>query len=243
MSGGRRRREAGLTLMEVLIAVTLLSLLTLGMMFAMRLGLQAFARTDNKLMENRRVAGAQRVLEQELQGLIPVVAPCGGSPGGAGLKFGFFQGRMDQMSLISSFSLQGGWRGQPQILQLFVIPGENGEGVRLVVNETRYTGAEGAGQFCMGFGQEAGVTFAAPAAGPKSFVLADKLAYCRFSYMALPKLPQDPRIWTPIWATQGWPIGIRVEMAPLTPNPARLQPITVIAPLYLYRSPEVAYSD
>ena len=94
----------------------------------------------------------------------------------------------------------------------------------------RYTGAEGAGRFCMGFGQEAGVTFAAPAAGPKSFVLADKLAYCRFSYMALPKIPQDPRIWTPIWATQGWPIGIRVEMAPLTPNPARLQPITVIAP-------------
>ena len=37
MSAGRRRREAGLTLMEVLIAVTLLSLLTLGMMFAMRL--------------------------------------------------------------------------------------------------------------------------------------------------------------------------------------------------------------
>lgn len=238
-----RRREAGLTLMEVLIAVTLLSLLTLGMMFAMRLGLQAFARTDDKLMENRRVAGAQRVLEQELQGLIPVVAPCSGSADGGGLKFGFFQGRMDQMSLVSSFSLQGGWRGQPQILQLFVIPGENGEGVRLVVNETRYTGPGGAGQRCLGFAQEAGVTFAAPAAGPTSFVLADKLAYCRFSYMALPKNPKDPRIWTPLWATQGWPIGIRVEMAPLGPNPARLQPIAVIAPLYLYRSPEVAYSD
>jgi hypothetical protein len=243
MSVRNRKSEAGLTLMEVLIAVTLLSLLTLGMMFAMRLGLMAFTKTDNKLMENRRVAGAQRVLEQELQGLIPVVAPCSGSPEGAGLKFGFFHGRTDQMALVSSFSLQGGWRGRPQVLQLFVIPGESGEGVRLVVNETLYTGSEGAGRFCLGFGQEAGSIFAAPTAGPKSFVLADKLAYCRFSYMALPKTSQEPRIWTPIWTTKGWPIGIRVEMAPMAPNPARLQPITITAPLYLYRSPEVVYSD
>src|SRR4051812_18433701 len=146
----RRKRQAGLTLMEVLIAVTLLSLLTLGMLFAMRLGLLAFSRTDNKLMENRRVAGAQRILEQELQGLIPVVAPCLGTMQGAGMKFGFFQGRGDQMTLVSSFSLQGAWRGLPQILQLFVIPGENGEGVRLVVNETQYTGTENAGRLCMG---------------------------------------------------------------------------------------------
>jgi general secretion pathway protein J len=243
MSMATRKSQAGLTLMEVLIAVTLLSLLTLGMLLAMRLGLQAFSKTDSKLMENRRVAGAQRVLEQELQGLIPVVAPCIGAEAGAGLKFGFFQGRPDQMTLVSSFSLQGGWRGQPQILQLFVMPGENGNGVRLVVNEILYTGAKGAGRLCMAFSPESGALFATPEASPKSFVLADKLAYCRFSYMALPKTPQEPRIWTPIWATKGWPIGIRVEMAPIEPNPARLQPITVTAPLYLYRSPEVQYTD
>ena len=243
MRARARNPRAGLTLMEVLIAVTLLSLLTLGMLFAMRLGLQAFSHTDNKLMENRRVAGAQRILEQELQGLIPVVAPCIGGGDGAGQKFGFFQGRADQMALVSSFSLQGGWRGQPQVLQLFVIPGEDNRGVRLVVNETPYTGSENAGRMCLGFGQDSGVNFARPEAGPKSFVLADKLAYCRFRFMALPRSPLEPRVWAPIWAEKGWPIAIRVEMAPLDPNPARLQPITVTAPLYLYRSPEVTYTD
>ena len=82
------RRDAGVTLMEVLIAVTLLSLLSTGMLLAIRIGLSALGKTNEKLMYNRRVAGAQRILEQELQGMIPVVAPCGGS----GLRFGFFQG-------------------------------------------------------------------------------------------------------------------------------------------------------
>src|SRR5262245_59487174 len=57
------RRDAGVTLIEVLVAVTLLSLLTVGMMYAMSVGFQAFQKTDRTLMENRRVAGAQRILE------------------------------------------------------------------------------------------------------------------------------------------------------------------------------------
>ena len=47
------------------------------------------------------------------------------------------------MRLVSTFSLQQAWRGQPQILELFVIPGEDGNGVRLVVNEIPYAGPSG----------------------------------------------------------------------------------------------------
>ena len=43
------------------------------------------------------------------------------------------------MRLVSTFSLQQGWRGPAEILEMFVIPGEDGEGVRLVVNETPYS--------------------------------------------------------------------------------------------------------
>ena len=68
----RRRSNAGVTLMELLIAVLLLSLLSTGLLFALRIGLNAYSKTQSKLMDNRRVAGAQRILEQELQGLVPV---------------------------------------------------------------------------------------------------------------------------------------------------------------------------
>src|SRR6185369_11613449 len=165
-------------------AITLLSLLTTGMLFAMRVGLMAFQKTDSKLMDNRRVAGAQRLVEQELEGLIPVIAPCGGP----GMKTAFFQGEAQTMRLVSAFTLQQAWRGQPQILELFVIPGEEGRGVRLVVNEMPYTGPLTAGEICPGMMQdpETGAPvprFAPVVAGPRSFVLADKLAYCRFTYL------------------------------------------------------------
>src|SRR5215831_2035116 len=138
----RRSARAGVTLIEVLVAITLLSMLSAGIVVAMQIGLATFAKTDRKLMDNRRVSGAQRLVEQELEGLMPVVAPCGG-PGGA--KVGFFQGEASVMRLVSTFSLQQAWRGQPQILELFVIPGEDGKGVRLVVNELPYAGPLAAG--------------------------------------------------------------------------------------------------
>ena len=49
------------------------------------------------------------------------------------------------MRLASSYSLQEGSRGLPMILEYLVIPGENHEGVRLVVNEHLYSGPRLAG--------------------------------------------------------------------------------------------------
>lgn len=242
------RREAGTTLIEVLIAVTLLSLLSVGMLIAMRVGLMAFSKTTNKLMDNRRVAGAQRVVQEQLEGMMPVVTACGEAPGATPAKTAFFEGQPQTMRLVSTFSLQQGWRGQPQILELFVIPGEEGRGVRLVVNEIPYTGPAGTARLCMGRTpdpQTGGnfAVFAPVQAGPNSFVLADKLAYCRFLYFTIPLDRNLPPHWTPTWNISGWPFAVRIEMAPLEPDPSRLQPITVTAPIHLHRAPEIQYVD
>src|SRR5215467_7430127 len=111
-----RRRQAGVTLLEVLVAVTLLSLLSVGIMMALRIGLFAFARTNSRLMDDRRVAGSQRVIQQELEGLIPVVGQCAG---GGMPKTLMFHGQSDSLTMVSGFSLQQAWRGRPQILQFF----------------------------------------------------------------------------------------------------------------------------
>ncbi|PWU00298.1 MAG: hypothetical protein C5B51_25560 [Terriglobia bacterium] len=231
------KNQKGITLMEVLIAVTLLSLLSVGMFLAMRIGLNSYLKADTKLMDNRRVAGAQRILEDELEGFVPVIAVCnaGGTPP---QKITFFQGQPQVMRLVSSFSLQQGWRGQPQVLEIFVIAGENGRGVRLVVNENLYTGPLGAGKFCMGNRQ-----FLDVESSPRSFVLADKLAYCRFSYLAAPTNANDPPVWKTAWTTPTWPIAVRVEMGPLEADSSRIQPITVTAPIHLHRNPEIQYGD
>jgi len=247
----RRASNAGVTLVEVLIAVTLLSLLTLGMLMAMRIGLISLAKTDDKLMSNRRVEGAQRILEQELEGLIPVgLATCGKTVFPSPSPLILFQAEERTMRLVSAFSLQQAWRGQPQVLELFIVPADDGRGVRLVVNETPYT-PTAAGNQCLGFGPDPNsgllaAHFAPPEASTHSFVLADRLAYCRFSYLV-----QGARggvtLAQPTWQTSAssaaWPVAIRVDMAPLEPNPSQLQPIAVTAPIYIHRSPQIEYGD
>ena len=64
----------------------------------------------------------------------------------------FFQGETQSMRLASTYSLQQGERGLPMILEYQVIPGDENQGVRLIVNEHWYTGPRGAGVYCRGVG-------------------------------------------------------------------------------------------
>jgi hypothetical protein len=238
-----------MTLLEVLIAVTLLTLLMVGMSMALRVGLSAFSRTTDRLMDDRRVAGAQRILQAELDGLVPAVPACLGGEGTAGLHFVFFQAEPQYLRMVSTFSLQQGWRGEPQILEFFVIPGDKGRGVRLVVNETPFT-PTGAGTYCKGTMTDPDLGIAVPVfppppeASPTSFVLADKLAFCKFSYYQRDRNPAIPEAyWLPKATGMGWPLAIRIEMAPLEPDLVRLQPIGVVAWIHLLRDPLFKYAD
>ncbi len=227
----RRDAQAGMTLIEVLIAVTLVSLLSVGMLFAIRAGLSAMDASNRRLSANRRAATAQSILEQQVAGFLPVKARCGGtqvSEGGRLLPF--FEGGPAVMRFVTTYSIEGGARGMPQIVELFVIPGESGQGVRLVVNETPYTGPVGAGFLCLPPAPDAEigmsfVRFAPPMPGPRSFVLADKLAHCRFEY--LESLRPSTEKWLPLWGRVDiWPSAVRIEMAPLEQDPVRLPPMT-----------------
>ena len=49
-------RRAGVTLIEILIAVSLLSLLSVGVLWSMRIGFNTMDKTDARLIHNRRVS-------------------------------------------------------------------------------------------------------------------------------------------------------------------------------------------
>ena len=238
-------KRSGVTLIEVMIAVSLLSLLSLGILMSLRVGMGALDRTNRRLINNRRVAGAQRILEQQLAGFIPVVALA--VPSGALMKVPFFEGRERSMRFVSSYSLSEASRGIPQILEFQIIPGEEGRGVRLVVNENAYTGPRSAGVFCLGLGQDAelGVSiqrFLPISIGPSSFVLADRLAYCRFSFLGV--FPEkNLEQWLPNWIYPNWPAGIRIDMASLETDLASLKPVTVTVPVRVNRDPNLEYAD
>ncbi len=68
--------SSGVTLLELLLAVSLLSLLSVGIMTALRVGVTAMEKANVRLMDNRRMAGVQRILEQQIAGFVPVMADC-----------------------------------------------------------------------------------------------------------------------------------------------------------------------
>ncbi len=241
--GGR----AGVTLIELLIAVSLLSLLSAGILMALHVGINAMEKADRRLIDNRRAAGAQRALEQQIAGLVPVAADCVPGPEQAPIRVPFFEGSPSTMRFVSSYSLEEASRGYPRILEFQVIPGERGEGVRLVVNERLYTGPLSTGALCVGLGPGPvpGIViprFRPVETGPQSFVLADRLAYCRFSYLETPP-PPDPDRWVPLWGLPQLPSAVRIDMAPLRPDPARLQPASLVAPIRVTRLPLGSYAD
>jgi hypothetical protein len=72
--------------------------------------------------------------------------------------------------------------------------------------------------------------------GPGSFVLADKLAFCRMSFRE-PAVPPDPPKWVLHWKQPVLPEAIRIEMAPLDPEAARVNLSTLTIPVHVTKWP------
>jgi len=230
--------RAGVTLIEILIAVSLLSLLSVGILMAMRIGFNTMEKTDAHLVQNRRVANARKIIEDEIAGFILTKADWRPEPLVSRI-LPFVQWEAQSMRFVTAYSLQDAWRGRPQIAAFQVIPGERNIGVRLIVNETPYTGELQAGQMIAGtepdlVSHAEVVRFAPILPGTQSFVLADKLAYCRFSYLE-PRFELPLRLWRSDWVLNRLPLGVRIEMAPLQNTPSELHVTTVTMPLSVNR--------
>ncbi len=242
----KRNPQSGVTLVEILVAVSLLSLLSVGMLVAMRLGFSTMDKVDARMVSNRRVVNSRAIIENEIAGFISTMADYVPQPNQV-VQIPFLQTERGIMRFVTEYSLEDGWRGRPQIAVLQVIPGEH-SGVRLILNETPYTGRAQAGLNIAGLEQDelTGrriVHYMEVPAGSKSFVLADRLAFCRFSY--LQPLPQAPfQIWRSDWILPNiLPQGVRIEMAPLDAAPADLHVTTVTAPFSVTRTPGGNYAD
>ena len=233
----RRPTNAGVTLMELLVSISLLSLLSVGMVFAIRIGMNSMQKANDRLMANRKVMGVEKIFAEQLAGFMPVKADCPGTPV---TTIPFFQGDPATMRFVSSYSLQEGSRGYPRILEYQIIPGDQGRGVRLVVNELVYTGPLSTGSLCVA--AQPLPQFVPVQIGAASFVMADQLAYCRLMYKEIVPGTTIER-WLPKWIRANPPVAIRIEMGPLEPDPGKLQLTNVTALVRVTRDVMTRYGD
>jgi hypothetical protein len=75
--------------------------------------------------------------------------------------------------------------------------------------------------------------------GGNSFVLSDRLAYCRFSFRDSSSRPQP--YWVDHWILPTLPDAVRIDLAPLAPDAGRLQPVTLTVPIRITRLPLADY--
>ena len=78
--------------------------------------------------------------------------------------------------------------------------------------------------------------------GPQSFVLADKLSRCQFSFQRQGQDP-DSREWVRVWGEQVFPLAIRVELVPMETQRAEVPLITITAPVRVNKQPGLLYVD
>ena len=210
----RRRRQSGMTLIELLLAVTLFGAISASMGVVLNIAFTSMNKIDAKVDFNRRIIASQRTLDQILQGMIPVLAPCAGQPIG-------MSGIVSGTRFLSSHSLTEGSRGRPQIVELFANSSPNG-GFRLLLNERPYLGKASLSFACAQPFQVA----------DSSYILADRLARCRFSFRRF-DTASGTELWFPGWAFPEWPSAIRIDMAPLKFEANQIQPTTIFAPIFI----------
>jgi hypothetical protein len=231
------RSECGVTLLELMIAITLVAGLSTGMLMAMRTSLLTYEKTAKRLESNRRFVKTQQMLSDQISAVMPVQGVC---PGDAGQMVGipsFLSGSENLLRLVSSYSIAEGSRGYPQIVEYRVIP-EQRDSVRLVATERPYTGPQSTTPYCGN---------APPTLEPQtggSYVLAEHLAYCRFSYHE--PYDQSRFIETPwllLWDKPVLPAGVRIEMRPVVPDTGGLSVLGVTVPIQVNRDPRLIYGD
>ena len=230
------KRERGFTLVELLISITLLATLSTGILMAMRAGLLTLQKTSDRLYSNRRVISVEQIIQRQISNAMPVLGQCA-SGADLGGPMPAFRGDAQTLHLVSSYSMTEGARGYPRVIELQVVSSDRG-GVRLIVNEALYAAPAIPSEFCAGGGYGPGrVT-------PQSFVLADRLASCRFVYKDI-SLESPPKggAWLEQWIKPELPYAVRVEMAPLAPDAANLPLLTVTARIPVTREVLAPYYD
>jgi prepilin-type N-terminal cleavage/methylation domain-containing protein len=225
LSNAAKSRQRGVTLIELMIAVTLVAAISTGMLMSIRTALAVLQKTDHRITANRRVVAANRILYREIADVIPAIGNCGA----------VFHGNSQSLRLVTSYSIGQGSRGAPQVVQIAVVPGSLG-GLRLIANESPYYGPVTTMQFC-------GEDVPPPQLTPQSFILADRLVSCQISYKGHLQDSVLNGPWIQRWITPDLPAVVHIDVIPMAADPADLPLVSVTVPLPINREVMSAYVD
>ena len=226
--------ESGMTLIEVLVAVTLLGLLSVGLVMSFQMGADAWQNTRDRLTLDRRIATANQILHSALVGMVPVNGEAQGGFGSQGRRFLFFQGEPHSMRFVSSFSVTEGPRGGLNVIELQVVSSPRGR--RVLLNQSPFVGPLGLARFVEGFFDDPVAGGTRPRYRPivpyaTSLVIVDQLEDCTFRYLERPLGIEPPTTWLPAWTNlRELPEAVAINVVPRIEG-NRLRPVSLAVPV------------
>ena len=226
--------ETGMTLIEVVVAVTLLGLLSAGLVMSFQMGADAWRNTRDRLTVDRRIATANQILNSALVGMIPIKGETPDGPGARGRRFLFFQGEPHSMRFVTSFSVTEGTRGGLQVIELQVVSSPGGR--RILLNQSPFMGPLALARFVDGFFNDPDLGGTRPRYRPivpyaTSLVIVDELEDCSFRYLERPRGRDPVTTWLPVWTKLNeLPEAVAINVLPRIEG-NRLRPVSLSVPV------------
>ncbi len=240
--------QKGVTLIELIIAISLVAMLSGGLLTSMRTTLGTSQRIEQRLTANRRTMNVQQIISSQMSAAMPVSGLCISSDSTKpNAVVPFFYGTATSARFVTSYSIAEGARGVPQIVeyQARPLPNVANGRMQLALAEHPYTGTGSTAAYCNDL-QPRPVELTANA-----LVLVDDLAACHFSY----HLPYDTYVyketpWVAAWDGRltSLPAGMKIDLVAADPALVRLSlfsitPFSITAPMRADRNVMAQYSD
>jgi len=217
-----------------MVAVTLLGLLSVGIITALQIGAGSWMGTRERLTQDRRISSANQLFHSAFSGIVPMTAQP--MPGGE-VHFPvtlFFQGEPKTMRFVSAYSITSGSRSGLNVFELQVVESKNGR--RVLLNQFPYGGPFRAGELIEGIepmpdGRGRRLLFRPVEPRGNSLIVADELTDCEFRYLRQPRRPDEPTEWIDVWSNpRALPLAISVRLTPAA-DPGHLLPVSITTPI------------
>lgn len=220
------RKQAGVTLLELLVSITIVSLLATTALFAWRVGVSGWEKASVQLERDRTVLAVHQLVTEQIASMTPYQAPL--ERGG---RVMFFQGEAETARFVSRYSLTHRAASGLYLVEYHVT--EQGNGTRqLLFREEPVWGLEELGAKIAGRETESGVMrtrFLPFEGGAAAVVLLEGLEECRFEYYQ-PATPGRPGRWTSEWIGNANEVPSAMRIYAMTgEDSGNLKPVTITA--------------
>ena len=203
--------SAGMTLIEVVLALALLGLIATGLLAVTGNGFRAWLDSREALRQDRRLSNASIRLHETIAAMVPMPAmPQSGSLD----PFPFFEGQQRLMRFVSSHSPS---RGSRAGMRLVSLNARSFEGtLRLLLTETACPSPRGLASLMPAVpGRRTGpqaLPFFPGREAEESWTLAEDLTACEFSYLRGSPVRNGTAEWVQHWQDRlALPRAVRIE--------------------------------